>query len=511
MKRILSIPAAAALMLCAVPQNTPLLLRPAITASAADTSGSCGEHLTWTLDSSGTLTVSGKGSMDSWSSDREVPWNPHSAEIKKAVIADGVTNIGNCAFDGCTNLTDAEIPDSVRSVGSYAFNQCGKLTEITLPWNVTFVGAWAFCECAALKSITILNYDCNIISNSQTICTEIIDDYKVSNRSPFSGTIYSYKGSSAAAFAQQWSKPFSAIAKPVSGTWGENLTWEFDGKDTLNISGSGNMADFSIYPLWNALRADVTKAVIADGITSIGANAFKGFGLLTEIVIPESVRHVSADAFSGTQWLSDRIAEDPLVIVNSTLYTGRTCKGKVTIPEGVEEIADYAFYKTWDMKGIEFPESLKSIGREAFYNDTELRELVLPAGVAFIGENAFGRCLSKITIPNSKAVIGENAFSSDITIAGYDGSTAEAYAKEHEITFESLGAEPAEPAFTPGDVNGDSSVDLKDVTVMRRALAGWNVTVISEAADVNKDGSFDLKDVVILRRYLAGGWGVELK
>jgi len=46
---------------------------------------------------------------------------------------------------------------------------------------------------------------------------------------------------------------------------------------------------------------------------------------------------------------------------------------------------------------------------------------------------------------------------------------------------------------------------------MRRALAGgWEQTINETNADVNNDGSFDLKDVTILRRYLAGGWNVEL-
>lgn len=62
-----------------------------------------------------------------------------------------------------------------------------------------------------------------------------------------------------------------------------------------------------------------------------------------------------------------------------------------------------------------------------------------------------------------------------------------------------------------GDVNEDGSIDLKDVTVLRRYLAGgWNVTVNEANSDVNKDGSIDLKDVTIIRRYLAGGWGVTL-
>lgn len=65
-------------------------------------------------------------------------------------------------------------------------------------------------------------------------------------------------------------------------------------------------------------------------------------------------------------------------------------------------------------------------------------------------------------------------------------------------------------AVKRGDVNDDGSIDLKDVTFMRRALAGWDVEINEAAADINLDDSFDLKDVVYLRRFLAGGWGFDL-
>lgn len=63
-----------------------------------------------------------------------------------------------------------------------------------------------------------------------------------------------------------------------------------------------------------------------------------------------------------------------------------------------------------------------------------------------------------------------------------------------------------------GDVNGDTTIDLKDVVLIRRHIAGgWDVEVDLDAADVNDDGNVDLKDVVLIRRYIAGGWDVELK
>ena len=64
----------------------------------------------------------------------------------------------------------------------------------------------------------------------------------------------------------------------------------------------------------------------------------------------------------------------------------------------------------------------------------------------------------------------------------------------------------------PGDVNGDGAINLKDVVLLRRYIAGgWNVTVDEDIADVNSDKTVNLKDVVLLRRYIAGGWDVALK
>ena len=62
-----------------------------------------------------------------------------------------------------------------------------------------------------------------------------------------------------------------------------------------------------------------------------------------------------------------------------------------------------------------------------------------------------------------------------------------------------------------GDVNNDGEIDLKDVVLIRRFIAGgWDVELDTETADVNNDNEVVLKDVVLIRRYIAGGWNVEL-
>ena len=57
--------------------------------------------------------------------------------VTDVVIPDGVTEIGEMAFQSCKSLTDITIPDSVIQIGRYAFRGCTSLTSITIPDSVT--------------------------------------------------------------------------------------------------------------------------------------------------------------------------------------------------------------------------------------------------------------------------------------------------------------------------------------------------------------------------------------
>lgn len=158
---------------------------------AAETSGICGSDvdawldddpattggdLLWNFEeASGTLTISGKGTMF-WSG--SAPWDSWKAQITRVVVEEGCKAIAVSAFSNCPNLTSVTLPDSLRYLNDWAFAKCKNLKQIqlpeglleikqyafresgiqqiTVPKKVTHVGTHAFMDCNDLESITFL-------------------------------------------------------------------------------------------------------------------------------------------------------------------------------------------------------------------------------------------------------------------------------------------------------------------------------------------------------------------
>ena len=154
-----------------------VLLSGAALAADADIvdSGTCGaegdgSNLKWTLDSEGTLTISGQGKMpDSYY--YSLPWYSKMDSIKTVCIDSGVTSIGSYAFISCAGLTSVTIPSSVTSIGEFAFGRCTGLTSITIPDSVTNIGICAFYGCTGLTSITIPDSVASISEDMFNGCT----------------------------------------------------------------------------------------------------------------------------------------------------------------------------------------------------------------------------------------------------------------------------------------------------------------------------------------------------
>ena len=77
--------------------------------------------------------------------------------LKNITIPNSVTRIEDHTFSTCESLTSITIPDNVREIGFGAFFQCDSLTSVTIPDSVTRIGSLAFVQCPSLKSVTIGN------------------------------------------------------------------------------------------------------------------------------------------------------------------------------------------------------------------------------------------------------------------------------------------------------------------------------------------------------------------
>lgn len=100
-----------------------------------------------------------KGSIPNYNSLTDTLWSKSSASA--IYIADGVTGVGNHAFDGMSTLTTLKIenPDALTDIGDYAFRGCDKLAfsaenPLSLP-NLESLGEYAFSGCERLAYVEL--------------------------------------------------------------------------------------------------------------------------------------------------------------------------------------------------------------------------------------------------------------------------------------------------------------------------------------------------------------------
>ena len=228
--------------------------------AAEELSGTCGDNVTWVLDAEGTLTISGTGETNDYSS-FDAPFG-NKTNIKKVVIESGVTHIGGCLLYGCSNLNVVSIPNSVTSIGAGAFGGgCKSLTNITLPNSVTSIGEFAFEGCTSLKNITLPNSITKIEDRVFSGCQSLTNITLPNSITSISQGL------------------FLGCEKLTSITIPNSVT--SIGEDAFEYCTS------------------LTSITIPNSVTSIGEDAFQYCDELTSITIKKSLYEQCKDAFPG--------------------------------------------------------------------------------------------------------------------------------------------------------------------------------------------------------------------
>ncbi len=106
---------------------------------------------------------------------------------KKAVIPDGVTVIGECAFGGCTGLREVEIPESVQVIEPYAFVRCKSLETIQIPKGVRKICTHAFLGCSKMRSVQMIGggeVECNAFDGCGIMVMTMTENVRFVGREP---------------------------------------------------------------------------------------------------------------------------------------------------------------------------------------------------------------------------------------------------------------------------------------------------------------------------------------
>ena len=244
-----------------------LLIALLISLSAnAEKSGTCGPNLKWELANDGVLTITGEGEMTDYSYSNQSPW--YDQHIKRIIIDDGVTTIGEFAFRDCSNLTSVTIPNSVTEIRGHAFDGCSALTSVTIPNSVTTIGWSTFSGCSAITSVTIPNSVTEIRGSTFKDCSSL-----TSVTIPNSVTtirMYAFSGCSA----------LTSVTIPNSVKVIEYSAFR-DCRSLTSITIPNSVTTIRMYAFSEC--TNLQKVNIGNSVKTIGTSAFKNCTSITQI------------------------------------------------------------------------------------------------------------------------------------------------------------------------------------------------------------------------------------
>lgn len=453
-KRIIAT-AIALMMLCVIPTiNTFSYNNTTLVGKAADEidSGLCGVNLNWSIDSEGTLIISGFGEMQT------EPWKEkYQKKIKKVVIEDGATNLTYGAFSECSNLCSATVADTVESIGSFAFFNCSKLKSVKLPNNLKLLEESTF-HGSGIESIEIPKSVKEIGQNAFTLCSELTsvsipDGVEIIGR-------YSFRNCKK---LESVELPNSVITLKQNAFVGCESLKTIKFSDNMTAIEEGTFADCK----------GIEFITIPENIQSIGKSAFSSCSSLKEITIinPECVITAGTSTISaGSGYylgiirgnegstaqeyakscnyifaLPDEVTTvDTSVVSEDTIDSGlcgvnlkweidsegtlaisgsgemqtepwrRDYQKKLTkliIEDGATSITYGAFSSCTNLCSATIADTVQSIGPKAFSGCEKLKTIRLPSNLEVIEDSIlYNTGIESIEIPQSVKEIGQSAF-----------------------------------------------------------------------------------------------------
>lgn len=410
------------------------ILSSSVITSLAVSAGELTATLSWVITDDGVLTITGSGDIPDFSYKYPSPFKD-SEMIKKVVVSEGVTSIGDNVFFGCKNLKTINIPETVTSISPYAFDGCSTIKAIEvnannnkfsavngvlfnkskskllrfpinkhvtiyeIPDSVIEIGELAFAGCKNISSVVITNRVKNIGFGAFSGClsltsVDISSGISYISESCFYGCTNLTSLSIPDSVVHIGGNAFANCENLVSVKFGEGIT------------------DIGEEAFMNCISLNYIE--IPDSVKSIGFKVFSGCTALRSILLPDTIENIEHSAFKNTAYYNEpsNWKEDVLYIDNHLIEAKKSLSGDYKIEMGTINIADEAFYGCVELIYVEMPLSLKKIGDSVFSECSNLTYVEISETVDTIGNLAFSNCgsLKLIDIPDSVTYLGNSAF-----------------------------------------------------------------------------------------------------
>ena len=327
-------------------------------------------------------------------------------EELEVAMGSNVDTIGVNAFLNCSKLQSITLPSTLKTIGNSAFNGTG-LTSVTIPASVTSIGDATFYGCSSMDSITIADSD-----------TPLTMPGTYYQRPFWNAATTIYIGRDLTLTETEGDKNNSLLYEATSVEFGPKVTtinpalFYGNSKLTSITFGSGVTTIGN-----NAFQecSALTSITIGSGVTTIGDYAFFKCSALTGVTIPASVQTIGDQVFYYVDNMQNFTIEDSNTsltigdlgwgISGENFYLGRdvtytsTLSGQlvfsntqhVTVGPKVKTLNNNMFYSRNRIKSVDLTQatSLTTIGDNVFYHCDSLENITIPATVTSIGYEAF--------------------------------------------------------------------------------------------------------------------------
>lgn len=348
--------------------------------------------------------------------------------IRTVLLPVGITEIGEEAFYGCQQLTDADFAEKNRlvTIGNYAFYGASQLSGISIAKTINSIGDYAFSGCSELSAADIpqgselenigerafFDTDIAALNISQNIVTigdfafanlfNIIFNFEGLNNLDSVGRyaflnctrLVSFNPQNILSIGDGAFAGCSALSSitvigdtPINdyfgnedfiGTAGSYLVSQTikqrDAQGEYMLDGNGK----NVYIIaTRRLPTSLNTIAIREGCEDIADNLLNNCVSVHNISIPASAQTIGRMAFAAEQGDGNNLMKPGILSIAAN--------------SNLQEIGDAAFFKRTTFTEITFPAGLKSIGNQAFRQTTNLSAISFlnEASLEYIGENAF--------------------------------------------------------------------------------------------------------------------------